>query len=392
MTEQILIELVDENEQFILPKTRVPTKITKENLEALSGIKTEFYYNGQIITTTLENVLKEQNETEYEGIFRIRTNAIQNKEPGMRSTDIYSGHESAILSVVMKGDLVVTAAGDCTTRFWSVKNKKQIKILKAHENWVLRVIKEKNKIVTCGADGKLVIYNEENCVEKTIKIKNGILTAVEIFEDFFICGCRDGEVKILKENGEIVFTYFHEKSVTEIKKFENGIVSVGRDKKIKIINFRKNIEIKKTILLNAEINCLTILNNNLVVGDENGGVTLYKSFVFAHKNYHSAPVVCVASHCERFYASGSFDKTVKIISFESGNILATYSHLNRVYQLLTFDDYVVSCSKDSTIIWFKISKKEISNKAICKDEVYCLASDDGKIVAGCKDRFLYFYY
>eukprot|EP00866_Antonospora_locustae_P000315 jgi/Antlo1/315/1528 len=92
-----------------------------------------------------------------------------------------------------------------------------------------------------------------------------------------------------------------------------------------------------------------------------------------------------------FFATGSFDKTVKIVALESGVEICTYRHLNYVYSVMALGDKIISCSKDKSLKVFSVTKKEVICTFVCNDEVYCFDYLEGSIVAGCRDKKLYFY-
>ena len=65
---------------------------------------------------------------------------------------------------------------------------------------------------------------------------------------------------------------------------------------------------------------------------------------------------------ERYIASGSFDKTIKIWDLNTGNNVQTLiGHLDKVICVLYHSDgYLLSCSKDKTIkIWKQAKKAKI---------------------------------
>lgn len=95
----------------------------------------------------------------------------------------------------------------------------------------------------------------------------------------------------------------------------------------------------------------------------------------------------------RYFASGSFDKKVKLWNGKSGDFLATLNgHVGAVYQVAWSSDsrFLVSASKDSTAKLWQISNPKKARETLPghADEVYALDwSPNGTSVAtGSKDR------
>ena len=95
----------------------------------------------------------------------------------------------------------------------------------------------------------------------------------------------------------------------------------------------------------------------------------------------------------RFFASGSFDKKVKIWNGRSGDFVSTLTgHVGAVYQVAWSSDgrYLVSASKDSTAKLWEIPSGKRAKETLPghEDEVYALdwSPNGASVATGSKDR------
>lgn len=386
---QVLIELEDDAGAVLLGRTQVPINIHRDHLLSLANQpeSVQFYYNGQAINETLGDVLEAQNITNHECVIKIRTCQQTPTKESFGCSESFSGHEAPILCMAIDRNLLVTGGGDCTVRFWCMQTRTQKKISKHHAHWVLKICFVEDTIAVGDMNGKIVIYSREGTLLREIDAHRKSITCLE-YNKLLVSGGRDNLVKFWRLNGECVFTYSHLAPVTGIS-VGDVTISVGRDKRVKVFdNFKYVTELDGH---SQPINCLDVWGSYVVTGSDDGSVCTWKDLALLRKMFHRREVISVSiAPNGMFFASASFDRSVKIVGLESGSAISTYIHLNSVYRVQCFDDIVVSCSKDKTVKVFRVAQKRVTSTLVCGDEVYCFAYSEGNLVAGCKDKKIYF--
>lgn len=387
---QVLIELEDDTGTTILGCTQVPINIHRTHLLSLSNQPqtVHFYLNGHVISETLKDVLDTQNISCHESVLRIKTCQDTPTKDTFYCSEAFSGHEAPVLCVAMDKDVLVTGSGDCTTRFWCTLTKTPKKICKYNNHWVQRICFADDIVATGDIEGKIVMYTREGAFLRDISAHRKSITCL-VYKKHLISGGRDNLVKFWKLNGECVFSYSHQGPVASIVA-KDFVASAGRDGKTKI--FRDFQHVAELGGHSQPVNCLDVWKNYIVTGGDDGFVCIWKDLILVKKIAHRREVIGVSiTNNGMFFATASFDKTVKIAALESGTEICTYSHLNYVYGVMALDDTVISCSKDKTLKVFNVTKKKVVSTFVCNDEVYCFDYQDGFIVAGCRDKKLYFY-
>eukprot|EP00866_Antonospora_locustae_P000693 jgi/Antlo1/693/604 len=387
---QVLIELEDETGTTILGCTQVPVNIHRNHLLSLANQPEDvhFYLNGHVISETLKEVLDTQKIDSHESVLKIRTCQSTPEKDTFYCSEAFSGHEAPVLCVAMDKDVLVTGGGDCTTRFWCTLTKTPKKICKNNNHWVQRICFADDIVATGDMEGRIVMYTREGALLREISAHRRSITCLA-YKKHLISGGRDNMVKFWKLNGECVFSYSHLGPVSGIVAGDL-VVTAGRDGKTKVFSgFQHVADLGGH---SQPVNCLDVWNSYIVTGGDDGFVCIWKDLSLVKKIAHRREVISVSiARNGMFFATGSFDKTVKIVALESGVEICTYRHLNYVYSVMALGDKIISCSKDKSLKVFSVTKKEVICTFVCNDEVYCFDYLEGSIVAGCRDKKLYFY-
>ena len=213
--------------------------------------------------------------------------------------------------------------------------KKEIKILQNHAQPVFDLKHSAKNILSCGSDGTLsIISSEDFTAKKIIKLCNGKLRAIDIYENEAAIACGDGVIRVIDlENLKLQCEFpAHKDSVYAVKFSPDGkyILSGGKD---------------------AHLNKWKM---------ENGKWSMEKS-IPAH-NY--AVYSIVFSPDGKLFATASRDKTIKIWDSNTFEILTRINkensegHINSVNKLLwsNYKNFLISTGDDRKIMVWEVAK------------------------------------
>lgn len=100
-----------------------------------------------------------------------------------------------------------------------------------HKSAVLGIIFHGEKIVSCSFSGDLAFWKKEGNVfrfEKSIHLFNGAIFTIISLDDSIICGCSDGKIRIVTEEGSIVSEVeAHKRGVSGIAVWKNKMAVTG---------------------------------------------------------------------------------------------------------------------------------------------------------------------
>lgn len=118
---------------------------------------------------------------------------------------------------------------------------KETQNLLFHKSAVLSIAFHKDKIVSCSYTGDLAFWRREGsnfAFDKSIHLFNGAILSVASAGDYFICGCSDGKIRVVTEEGTISNEVFaHKRGVSGVSLWDNKLaVTGGVDGLVKIWN------------------------------------------------------------------------------------------------------------------------------------------------------------
>ena len=332
------------------------------------------------------------------------------------------GHDDAILSLCqVDSGFICSGSRDQTIRVWDLLNKEnehrryQCKgLLKGHFDHIFTLLNiHNNKLLSGGRDDRLIIWDVNDYHKEEIdstKPKTNIATyypdgsiikedkftgpenipetqynillkklsnSIEVYslgnfdKNKIIFGGRDETIKIMDKKLEKILTIFkgHENTVFSVIKFnEQFICSGSADKKIKVWDINK-VKCIDTYKGHTDmINCLVKLSNNdylfasgsndktIKILEFNYNPELKSNKIKLIKNLtgHEDGIVCLIQLKDTRLASGSYDFSVRlwdVKDYTCNQILL--GHKNTVFSLCQLKDgRLVSGSADKTIkIW-----------------------------------------
>lgn len=394
MKNLFLVEFEDQEGNLVSERMQVPGTITCDQLKSLIDTTLSLYINGTPIMETLEKTVEGLNINTDEDVIKIRMNK---EEPSTQAATFcsssYSGHEGPVLCIRYQDNMLVTGGSDCTVRFWDIRTKTQKKIQKKHNHWVQCIeISPCGKYVVSGAvDGGVKLFSSDGEFIRSFIGHKDAVVSIKIVNNKIITGSRDKSVKICDFEGTCTFSYTHSKPVTCLAVGEDFIASASRDGKVKVYSESKDTLIE----LNGHssgVNCLTSAGAYMASGSDDGSIVIWKNFQVHKRVKHEREVLSLSFSSNLVYlASGSFDKTVRLWSVETGKLIRKYFHVDFVYKVLLLNDLIISCSKDKTVKLYRITKKKVVSDLICDDEVYCFDYSNNQLVCGSKSNRVYFF-
>ncbi|WUR04903.1 notchless protein 1-like protein [Vairimorpha necatrix] len=387
----LLVEFEDQNGKPLSDKMQVPDNITLDQLKSLINTNLSLYINGEPILDTLLSTISSLNLNN-EDIIKIRTNK---EEPSTQAATFcsssYSGHEGPVLCLKFD-DILVTGGSDCTIRFWDLTTKTQKKILKKHNHWIqcLNISPCKKFVVSGSIDGDIKLWSSDGEFIRSFIGHRDSVVAINFFKDMIVSASRDKSVKVFDFNGKCIFSYAHTKPVTCLVNNSEDLVSAGRDGKMKI--YKGHSDLREINGHGSPINCLDMNGSFMISGSDDGNIVVWKDFVVHKRVKHDREVISLSLSSNNIYfASGSFDKTVRLWSVETGKMISKYFHVDFVYKVKLCNDLIISSSRDKTVKMYRVSKKKVIRDFICDDEVYCFDYFNNQLVCGTKSNRVYFF-
>lgn len=395
MSEISLIQFEDKDGNKISEVLQVPNSIDVSYLKSIINTTQDLYVNGNLIKSNLQNAIPSQ-VNDHEEIKKIRVSVdLPSAKPAFYCSSTFSGHEGPVLGTKFINDTLATIGGDRTLRFWDLITKTQTNILQNHNHWVLCVDANEKVVVTGGMDKMINIYTTTGEHIKTLSRHKDGVTSIKVINDKIVSCSRDKSVLVWDMDGNMVYSWMHLKPVRALGVTKDLVVSAGGSY-LKVYKFDDS---KKGLTYfcdlgghTADINCVIVNERYIISGDDDGNIIVFKDFKVHKRLKHKREVMSLSFNPNMMsFASGSFDKTVKLWNLETGEIIANYFHVNHVYKVMVVNDLIISSSKDKTLKTFKISSGKVISDLVCDDEIYDFDYKDGHLVCGCRNKKVHFF-
>ena len=286
--------------------------------------------------------------------------------------------------------------------FW-LKNS----IEEAHNDAIVNLIELHNKkIMTCSYDKSMKVWNidaitKKITCEEVIPVENKIMCLLEFEPNKILFGSQTAEIGLMdlaqsqskkelfffrghllgvnclvKLNQKLfasasndtdirIWDYYNRQCIKIlsghdsnifclIKLNDNLLCSSGADKIIKIFNWEENKCVYNSDENNTWIKSLLKLNNRTIISGSDDGVIKFWGENESQIKAHEDSVRNLCNIGDKYIASSSFDKTVKIWDIKNRDcVQILHGHLDKVICVLFHSDgYLITCSNDKTIkIW-----------------------------------------
>ena len=348
--------------------------LTNQNKNPNKNINALQQSQGQnIITNPNPQMIPSNQKKENENVKEIIPYFIEseNKYKNFELINTTIAHNDNITCLIeLHNKKIMTGSNDKTIKIWNLNDISQItceKIILNKEKVICLLEFEPDFLLIGEQSENIILMNINKPDEQKIYFKGHLLYVnclIKLNEKYFASASNDTEIRIWDYFQRVCVNVLsgHELNIFCLIKLNNDkICSAGNDKVIKIWNWKENkLEANLTGNKSWIKSLLYLKNKNIILSGSDDGIIKYfennKDIkeIKAHEN--SVKYLCNIN--ERYIASCSFDKSIKIWDLNEGNCVQNLNgHLDKVICLLYHSDgYLISCSNDKTFIIWKQDK------------------------------------
>jgi len=227
-------------------------------------------------------------------------------------------HEQVLLSLTIKGNILITGSLDSTIKIWDANTLEHLQTLRGHQDGVVSLDTNKTYIVSGSHDNTIMLWNLTDFQRvHTLKGHGGWVMCLQCDNEKIVSGSWDSTIRIwsIKLTKETKTLLGHKGAVTCLQFDETKIISGSSDKTIRIWDL-------------TEGNCLHVLTG------------------------HYDLIRCLRFDRDKL-VTGSFDQSIRIWSLDTlKNVKTLRGHIKGVRCLFFLEDKIISGSRDGTVkVW-----------------------------------------
>lgn len=338
-----------------------------------------------------------------------------------------SGHKAAVLAVRISkcGTYACSASGDGTVRVWSCTTKSPVKIVTLQSHWIqcIEYSPDGNYLAAGAMNGGVSLLKcPDMSLVYTKKVHRDGVTCIAWRGDGaeFAAASRDASASVWNTSGHLR-SVFHQQPVISVAWAGHRLLSAGRDCAIKVTDAKGEIlqTLKghtrwvtgmavhagrvaekegaaasafpdNTFLVSAGDDRTSIIWR---VREEKSGVHIF--YPYRKLVGHTGVITNVSISPDGIHiATTSFDRTVRLWNAMSGTCAHVFrTHVSLTYQVIFSggSNLLVSCSADRTVKIHSVQQRKLLADFVCRDQVFSIDMSGGTVVAGGKDKLVYFF-
>ncbi|KIM86370.1 hypothetical protein PILCRDRAFT_96171 [Piloderma croceum F 1598] len=292
-------------------------------------------------------------------------------------------HECSVLSICVSGGFVASGGSDRRVVVWDLEENRLVKVICDHEDSVLCVRFDEQRLVSCSKDRTVRTYSFPDLVPQfVLGAHRAAVNAVSLSKTLIVSGSGDRSIRLWDaQTGKLLRTFenHHSRGIASIDFSPPFVISGSSDKHLRLFDittlqgwstspdfdnppssFLDSMSISgvggSSVGVNSTMICHVCGSMAAGPGQGNTGGEASGSGLMGMDRIRCVHADLVRSVAlgEEFVLSGSYDLSIKVWERSTGKLVAdlTGGHTGRIF-CIGFDcTKIVSCGEDQRIcIW-----------------------------------------